>query len=80
MASPSVAGVVARFLSNNPSLTPAQVSNSIKASATKNVVINPGVNSLNQLVFLDVTPDTTTVTPVDSTPTFKKVIPRGKKR
>lgn len=80
MASPSVAGVVARFLSNNPSLTPAQVSNSIKASATKNVVINPGVNSLNQLVFLDVTPDTTTVTPFDSTPTFKKVIPRGKKR
>lgn len=79
MASPSVAGVIARFLSNNPTLTPAQVATSLKNSATKNVVVNPGANSLNQLVYLNVTPDTTTVTPVDSSPTFKKVNPRGRK-
>ena len=79
MASPHVAGVVARFLASNPTLTPAQVANSLKGSATKGVVVNPGSGSVNQLLYLDVKPDTTTLTPVSSTPTFKKVTPRGKK-
>jgi subtilisin family serine protease len=79
MASPSVAGVVARFLSNNPTLTPSQVANSVKNSSTKGVVINAGTNSLNQLLFLNIKPDTVTVAPVDSSPTFKKSNPRGRK-
>ena len=79
MASPNVAGVIARFLSNNPTLTPAQVSSSLKNSSTKNVVLNPGLNTLNQLVYLDIKPDVVTVPPIDPTPTFKKVTPRGKK-
>jgi subtilisin family serine protease len=79
MASPHVAGVVARFLAQNPGLTPAQVANSIKTSSTKNLVTGAGSGSLNQLLFLNVLPDTTTVAPIDSSPTFKKVNPRGKK-
>jgi len=79
MASPHVAGVVARFLAQNPGLTPAQVANSIKTSSTKNLITGAGNGSLNQLLFLNVLPDTTTVAPIDSSPTFKKVNPRGKK-
>lgn len=79
MASPNVAGVAARFLASNPTLTPAQVANSLAGSATKGVVINPGTGSVNNLVYLDVVPDTTTTTPVSTSPTFKKVTPRGKK-
>lgn len=79
MASPHVAGVIARFLASNPTLTPAQVANSLKGSATKGVILNPGSGSVNQLLYLDIKPDTTTTTPVSSTPTFKKVNPRGKK-
>ena len=79
MAAPHVTGAIARFLSNNLGLTPAQVANSVKGSATKGVVINPGANSLNHLLFSEIKADTTTVTPVDSSPTFRKVNPRGKK-
>jgi subtilisin family serine protease len=79
MASPNVAGVVARFLANNSTLTPAQVANSIIGSSTKGVVLNAGSGSANQLVYLDVLPDTTTTTPISTSPTFKKVTPRGKK-
>jgi len=79
MASPHVAGVIARFLAQNPTLTPAQIANSIKTSSTKNLVTSAGAGSLNNLLFLNVLPDTTTVAPVDSSPTFKKVNPRGRK-
>ncbi len=79
MASPNVAGVIARFLANNSTLTPAQVSNSIIGSSTKSVIVNPGSGSANQLVYLDIVPDTTTATPISTSPTFKKVTPRGKK-
>jgi subtilisin family serine protease len=79
MAAPSVAGVIARFLSNNPTLTPSQVANSVKTSSTKGLLINVGANSLNQLLYLNIKPDTTTVSPVDTSPTFKKSNPRGKK-
>ena len=79
MAAPHVAGAIARFLSNNLGLTPAQIANSVKGSATKGVVLNPGVNSLNQLLFSEIKADTTTITPGDSSPTFRKVNPRGKK-
>jgi subtilisin family serine protease len=78
MASPHVAGVVARFISQNPGLTPVQVANSIKTSSTKSVVTSVGTGSPNQLAYLFVVPDTTTVAPVDSSPTFKKTTPRGR--
>ncbi len=77
MASPHVAGVVARFISNNSGLTPQQVANSLKKSSTVGVVIDAGSNSANNLVFLNLIPDSTAA-PVDSSPTFQKVNPRGK--
>lgn len=80
MAAPLVAAVVARFISNNSGLTPAQVSNSIKTSSTKNVVLNAGSNSVNQLIYLSVTPNLIVEEPATTAPVFKKVNPRGKKR
>jgi subtilisin family serine protease len=79
MASPHVAGVVARFLAQNPGLSPAQVSNSLKSSSTKNVLSGTGSSSLNNLLYLNVGVDLTTPVTVDPTPTFKKVNPRGRK-
>ncbi len=79
MASPNVAGIVARFLATNPTLTPGQVANSLKNSATKGVVANAGSGSLNQLAYLEVIADTSTPVTVDPSPTFKKTNPRGRK-
>ena len=61
MAAPHVAGVIVRFLSQYPGLSPAQVTNSIKTSSTKNLVTSPGTGSPNRLVYLTVLPDTTNV-------------------
>lgn len=80
MATPHVAGAVARFISANPALTPGQVANSVSTSAINGVVISSGTNSPNKFLSIYINPDTTSVVPVDSSPTFKKVIPRGKKR
>lgn len=77
MASPHVAGVVARFIANNSGLTPQQVANSLKKSGTSSVLSDVGSSSPNSLLFLNVTPDTTAA-PVDSSPTFQKTNPRGK--
>lgn len=78
MASPHVTGVVARFISTNPTLTPQQVANSIRNSATKDVVQSTGTNSPNLLSYLNIIADTTSPAPADSTPTYRKVNPRGK--
>jgi subtilisin family serine protease len=78
MSAPNVSGIVARFISVNSSLTPQQVANSIKSSSTKNVVIGAGAGSLNQIAYMYVTPNLTIESP-SPTPTFKKVIPRGKR-
>lgn len=80
MAAPLVTAVVSRFIANNSGLTPAQVANSIKSSATKNVVLNAGSNSINQLIFLNVIPNLIVEEPITTAPVFKKVTPRGKKR
>jgi subtilisin family serine protease len=80
MAAPHVAGVIARFIGQNPGLTPAQVANSVKTSSTKNVLSGIGTGSPNQLSYLLVLPDTTTVAPIDSSPTFKKSTPRGRNK
>lgn len=61
MAAPHVAGVIVRFLSQYPGLTPTQVTNSIKTSSTKNLVTSAGTGSPNRLVYLTVLPDTTNV-------------------
>ena len=77
MASPHVAGIVARFIATNAGLTPQQVTNSLKKSASTGIVRSAGTNSTDALVFLNIVPDTTVV-PSDPTPTFQKVNPRGK--
>lgn len=53
MASPLVAGVVARFIANNPTLSPSQVASSLKSGATQNVLTSVGTGSLNLLAHLD---------------------------
>ncbi|MFM9151885.1 MAG: S8 family peptidase [Candidatus Planktophila sp.] len=77
MAAPHVAGTVARFISSNPTLTPAQVGQSIRTSATRDLVQNPGTASPNLLLFLEITIDLTVPAP-DTSPTFRKVNPKGK--
>jgi subtilisin family serine protease len=77
MATPHITGIVARFIALNAGLTPQQVASSLKKSATLDVVLDPGTGSLNALSYIDITPDTTTA-PVDSSPTFTRVNPRGK--
>jgi len=61
MAAPHVAGVIVRFLSQYPGLSPAQVTKSIKTSSTKNLVTSGGTGSPNRLVYLTVLPDITNV-------------------
>ncbi|WP_428309779.1 S8 family peptidase [Hydrocarboniphaga sp.] len=51
MASPLVAGVVARYLTTTPSATPAQAASAITAAATTGVVTNPGSGSPNRLAY-----------------------------
>ncbi|MDB5972420.1 MAG: family peptidase [Hydrocarboniphaga sp.] len=51
MASPLVAGVVARYLTTTPGATPAQVAAAITAAATSSVVTNPGTGSPNRLAY-----------------------------
>ena len=80
MATPHVAGTIARFVGFNSGLTPGQIANSVVTSSTGGVVISAGLNSPNRFLNLYLIPDTTTVVPIDSSPTFKKVTPRGKKR
>ena len=51
MASPHVAGVVARFLGQRPGATPQQAALAVTMFATRNVVGNPGSGSPNRLLF-----------------------------
>lgn len=51
MASPHVAGVAARILSQNPALTPTQVASVITGEATPNVITSAGAQSPNRLLF-----------------------------
>lgn len=70
MASPLVAGIVARFIASNPTLSPSQIASSLKAGATQNVLTQIGTGSLNLLAYLDFTSDGSTVTqPVEVPPT-----------
>jgi subtilisin family serine protease len=52
MATPHVAGVIARYLQNNTSATPAQVSSALTSSATTGKVTSAGTGSPNRLLYL----------------------------
>jgi subtilisin family serine protease len=70
MASPHVAGLVARYLSTNRQATPTQVMNAINGAATTNVVTNPGTLSPNRLAFAEPsTSSSDTQAPVSGSPT-----------
>ena len=51
MAAPHVAGVVALYLQSHPSASPAQVRSALVGDSTVGVVINPGRESPNRLLF-----------------------------
>ena len=51
MASPHVAGVVAQYLQTHRSASPAQVRSALVDNSTTGVVINPGQESPNRLLF-----------------------------
>ncbi|NUT52183.1 MAG: S8 family peptidase [Saccharothrix sp.] len=52
MATPHVAGAAARYLSSNPSATPAQVASYLIAQSTPSKVTSPGSGSPNRLLYL----------------------------
>ncbi|MFD9907815.1 S8 family serine peptidase [Streptomyces sp. NPDC059063] len=52
MASPHVAGAAALYVAENPSATPAQVSQALVDAATPNVVGSPGTGSPNRLLYV----------------------------
>lgn len=54
MASPFVAGTIARFLQANPSVTPAQIKTALLNSATPGVVREIGTGSPNRLLFTNI--------------------------
>lgn len=50
-ATPHVAGVLALHLSDDPTLTPASIKAWLTDVATPDVVVNPGTNSPNLLLY-----------------------------
>ncbi|QCX78875.1 Extracellular serine proteinase precursor [Streptomyces sp. YIM 121038] len=52
MASPHVAGAAALYVAENPTATPAQVSQALVSAATPNVVGSPGTGSPNRLLYV----------------------------
>lgn len=81
MASPLVAGIVARFIADNPTLSPSQIASSLKSAATQNVLTQVGSGSLNLLAYLDFTSDGSAVTqPVDVPPTTSPGNSSGSKK
>ncbi len=53
MATPHVAGAAALILGESPALSPAQVTATMLAAATPNVVTSPGTGSPNVLLYAD---------------------------
>ncbi|MBV5335906.1 S8 family serine peptidase, partial [bacterium] len=65
MASPHVAGAAALLLSASPSSTPAQVATAMGAASTTGAVGDPGVGSVNRLLY---TGDSSTPNPTPEPP------------
>lgn len=63
MASPHVAGIVARILQFSPDITPAQVADAVKAAASKDKVTNDGLGSSNLLLHAAADAFTTKIEP-----------------
>ncbi|MGC5033843.1 S8 family serine peptidase [Micromonospora sp. DT229] len=55
MAAPHVTGAAALILANNPTYTPAQVSQALLDNATPGVVTDPGIGSPNRLLHVNST-------------------------
>jgi subtilisin family serine protease len=53
MATPHVAGAVARYLENHPTASPSKVRNAITRAATSNAIPNVGPRSPNKLLYID---------------------------
>jgi subtilisin family serine protease len=51
MATPHTTGVAALYLQGNPTATPSQVQEALRAGATSGVVVSPGSGSPNRLLF-----------------------------
>jgi subtilisin family serine protease len=62
MAAPHVAGAVALFLERAVNVTPARVAQVIVESATPNVIVDPGANTPNRLLYA--------ANPIDDATTF----------
>lgn len=69
MASPHVAGIVARLLASSPNLSPSQVDSIVKNGATANVVSNAGSGSLNLLSYSLLSSDGPVTNPDEGTVT-----------
>lgn len=78
MASPHVAGAVARFLYINPTSTPYQTSNSIVLSSTQGTVQNSGASTPNRLLYFDIAFDSTAEPITASKPSKKKLVNPGR--
>jgi hypothetical protein len=63
MASPHVAGAVALYLADNPTSTPAEVHSAILAAATPNKVTDPGANTPNRLLRVNIPPTVAVTNP-----------------
>ena len=53
MATPHVTGAAARFLSAHPTATPGDVTTALLDAADTGVVIDPGTDSPNRLLYVD---------------------------
>ena len=81
MASPLVAGIVARFIASNPTLAPSQIASSLRAGATQNVLTQIGTGSLNLLAYLNFAYDGSSATqPVDVPQTSSPTTSTGSKK
>ncbi|WP_341720740.1 S8 family serine peptidase [Micromonospora sp. FIMYZ51] len=73
MAAPHVAGAAALILANNPTYTPAQVTQALLADSTPGVVTDAGIGSPNRLLHVSATVPaddfTLTATPAEGTVT-----------
>ncbi|NBS92155.1 MAG: S8 family peptidase [Betaproteobacteria bacterium] len=74
-ASPHVAGAAALILGVSSTLTPAQVTERLLASATRDVVVDAGAGSPNLLLYVDRQPPVSSTTVAQTTTTTTTIPP-----